>query len=110
MLAFPAAVMQCAQDYKGAAIGLVTTCGYLGAGVINLIVPMITGEMTTSTVAHSSLSSDASGFFAEAAKLSPSQLESVASFQWGMIPLMITMAMAILASLLLKDSQGDHIA
>jgi nitrate/nitrite transporter NarK len=110
MLAFPAAVMQCAQHYKGAAIGLVTTCGYLGAGVINLIVPMITGEMTTSTVAHSSLSSDASGFFAEAAKLSPSQLESVASFQWGMIPLMITMAMAILASLLLKDSQGDHIA
>jgi nitrate/nitrite transporter NarK len=93
MLAFPAAIIKCAQKYQGAAIGLVTTCGYIGAGILNLIVPLITGKLSDPVIV--------SGDF------TPTQLENIAVFKDGMIPLMISLLLAIFASILLRDSPED---
>lgn len=95
-LAFPAAVQHCPTSVQGTAIGLVTTCGYIGAGILNLIVPGIVGdvpEMQTGTPVWMSYM-----------PLDKEQIQAVDAFRAGMIPLMVAVALAVIASLLLRDA------
>lgn len=96
-LAFPAAVQHCAPSMQGAAIGLVTTCGYIGAGILNLIVPSIIGYMPK--FPHTPFA------FSQPMILTSQQLETVTAFKAGMIPLIVALALAVLASFLLRDAK-----
>ena len=98
-LAFPAAVQHCRPHMQGAAIGLVTTCGYIGAGILNIIVPLITGPITKSP--------EASFSYLHPISLTPEQLANVKLFQQGMIPLVIATAVAVLASILIRDNPRE---
>ncbi|MDG2423952.1 MAG: MFS transporter [Phycisphaerales bacterium] len=97
-LAFPAAVQHCRASMQGAAIGLVTTCGYIGAGVLNLIVPAIVGPMKESTTISAFT-------MMKSIKLTDDQLATVGAFKEGMIPLMVSLALAAIASFMLKDAK-----
>jgi sugar phosphate permease len=94
-LAFPAAIQHCSTNIQGAAIGLVTTCGYISAGILNLVVPVIIGPV--------------SGFqkgnfaFLSAARLNEVQLKTVFSFQLGMIPLAVALGLTAIATFMLRD-------
>ena len=94
-LAFPAAIQHCSANIQGAAIGLVTTCGYISAGILNLVAPAIIGSVP--------------GFqkgnfvFLSAMRLDEVQLETVFSFQRGMIPLAVALGLAAIATFLLRD-------
>ncbi|MDG2055039.1 MAG: MFS transporter [Phycisphaerales bacterium] len=94
-LAFPAAIQYCPRSVQGTAIGLVTTCGYIGAGILNLIVPSILGNvpdfhtLPSAWLSYMNLDSD--------------QIETVFSFRISMLPLMAAVILAIIASLFLRD-------
>lgn len=96
-LAFPAAVQHCRASMQGAAIGLVTTCGYIGAGVLNLIVPPIIG--TIKDFGQSPFS------FMDPIQLTDDQLFEVGAFKEGMIPLMAALLLAAIASFMLRDAK-----
>ena len=98
MLAFPAAVQHCSAGMQGAAIGLVTTCGYLGAGVLNLIAPLIIGTVPSFKTGHFALLSSM--------QLDNVQLKTVGGFQRGMISMVVAVGLAILAAFLLRDTSG----
>ena len=83
---------------QGAAIGLVTTCGYIGAGVLNLIVPAIVGPMKESTTISAFT-------MMKSIKLTDDQLATVGAFKEGMIPLIVSLALAAIASFMLKDAK-----
>jgi nitrate/nitrite transporter NarK len=97
VLSFPAAIQHCPAAIQGTAIGLVTTCGYIGAGVLNLIVPNIVGETGR-------LSQDLFDFM-HPNTLTSEQLQLIDSFKEGMIPVMAALLLAVIASLMLKDAK-----
>lgn len=95
-LAFPAAVQHCRTSVQGAAIGLVTTCGYIGAGILNLVVPEIVGTVRSVGLAPFNIM--------QSMQLTDQELAQVAAFQEGMIPLMISLLLAVIASFMLRDA------
>jgi nitrate/nitrite transporter NarK len=94
-LAFPAALQYCPRSVQGTALGLVTACGYIGAGILNLIVPTILGKVPEFQQGNS--------VWITYMNLDSQQLETVFNFKMSMLPLIAAVLAAVIAALFLRD-------
>ena len=98
-LAFPAVVQHCSASMRGTAIGIVTTCGYIGAGVLNIVVPLLIGKVP---------SFQKSPFtFVKPMHLTDVQEEIVSAFNFGMLPLIAALILAIFAAFMMRDAPQE---
>ncbi len=92
ILAFPAATLRCPPHIHGAAIGLVTTFGFVAAGVANVCI----GELANADPLVRSL-------LEEHTKRDSPNTDAISGFKTAFIPMIILAATAIPTSFLIKD-------